>query len=112
MKQLHEAKGTKFIIGVPLHDNNEALVKAIIKKAKAALGDALLGIELGNEPMYWPCPGVVSAQGGNDFLSTLSAEEHCFYDSKARDRLYRFILGAFDCRGRDPLVCRVQLTSF
>jgi hypothetical protein len=64
MKQLHEAKGTKFIIGVPLHDNNEVLVKAIIKKAKTELGDALLGIELGNEPMYWPCPGVVSGQGG------------------------------------------------
>jgi hypothetical protein len=61
MAALHRAAGTRFIIGVPLHNNKETLVKAMIAKAKETLGDALMGIDLGNEPMYWPCPGMVRA---------------------------------------------------
>jgi hypothetical protein len=51
---------TRFIVGVPLGSHNPRLVQEIIHKAEGRLlGGALLGVELGNEPMYWDCPGMV-----------------------------------------------------
>ena len=52
---------TRFLVGVPLGSHNPRLVQHITNKAKRSLGGALLGIELGNEPMYWDCPGMVGA---------------------------------------------------
>lgn len=58
----------RFIIGVPLNRNNPGFIHAMIETAKQHLPDeAIIGFELGNEPTYWDCPGLVSPFGRTDF---------------------------------------------
>jgi hypothetical protein len=52
---------TRFIVGVPLGNNKPDVVKGMISRSEGRLGSALIGIELGNEPIYWRCPGLVSS---------------------------------------------------
>jgi hypothetical protein len=60
MATLHRDVGLRFIIGLPLNNNNEQLMAAMIRKAWQVLpAAAIAGFELGNEPMYWEvCPDV------------------------------------------------------
>lgn len=61
MAKLHKETGMKFIIGVPLNGNRPEFVFAMVAKARDFLPEAaILGFELGNEPAYWDCPGMVS----------------------------------------------------
>uniref|UniRef100_A0A383WPH3 Glycoside hydrolase family 79 protein n=1 Tax=Tetradesmus obliquus TaxID=3088 RepID=A0A383WPH3_TETOB len=68
MATLHQAIGLRFIIGLPLNNNNEQLMAAMIRKARQVLpAAAIAGFELGNEPMYWEvCPDVKIGAGGWD----------------------------------------------
>lgn len=47
---LKQTANARFIIGLPLEPNDYELAKAIMDKAKAYLGDAIVGFGLGNEP--------------------------------------------------------------
>jgi hypothetical protein len=60
MATLHRNIGLRFIIGLPLNNNNEQLMAAMIRKARQVLpAAAIAGFELGNEPMCWEvCPDV------------------------------------------------------
>jgi hypothetical protein len=60
MATLHHEIGLRFIIGLPLNNNNEQLMAAMVRKARQVLpAAAIAGFELGNEPMYWEvCPDV------------------------------------------------------
>jgi hypothetical protein len=60
MATLHREIGLRFIIGLPLNNNNEQLMAAMVRKARQVLpAAAIAGFELGNEPMYWEvCPEV------------------------------------------------------
>lgn len=69
MAALHAASGARFIIGLPLNGNNASLQREMIDAAQRALPqDAIMGYELGNEPTYWDCPGLV---GGGDLQLVL-----------------------------------------
>ena len=69
---------SRFIIGVPLGNNKPDVVKGMITKSHRSLGDALLGIELGNEPIYWRCPGLVSNWEGMGLVSIWSLRPQSF----------------------------------
>jgi hypothetical protein len=60
MATLHREIDLRFIIGLPLNNNNELLMAAMVRKARQVLpAAAIAGFELGNEPMYWEvCPDV------------------------------------------------------
>lgn len=50
LKRLHEATNCRYIIGLPLHQKNATeMSRAMMAAAKAQLGPALMGFELGNE---------------------------------------------------------------
>lgn len=61
MAKLHKDIGMKFIIGLPLNGNNMSLIQGMMAKARDFLPkQAIVAFELGNEPNYWQCPGLVS----------------------------------------------------
>jgi len=50
LRALGKAVNVRFIIGLPLELNNAVLAQQILDKAKAYLGDKIVGYGLGNEP--------------------------------------------------------------
>jgi hypothetical protein len=72
MSTLHRELGLRFIIGLPLNNNNEQLMAAMVRKARQVLpAAAIAGFELGNEPMYWEvCPDVKIGAVSGDAQAT------------------------------------------
>ena len=69
LRFLHDRAGTRFIIGIPLARKNKALVDGFLKAARAWLPrEAILGVELGNEPNYWACTGAGGWDGDDHFV--------------------------------------------
>jgi len=78
MTALHKEAGIRFIVGVPLYKNKLQLAAAMMRKAQAALPrDALAGIELGNEPNYWPCTGTVRFTLNGGSAALMAQHSHC-----------------------------------
>ncbi|KIZ00512.1 hypothetical protein MNEG_7451 [Monoraphidium neglectum] len=53
LRDLARSVNMRFIIGLPLEENDTELARQIMDEARRHLGEAIVGFGLGNEPDMW-----------------------------------------------------------